>query len=235
MINVLFSKLLRKLGIHPRFKESYSQCGEDIIIKYIFDLLKISKPSYIDIGANHPFLINNTYLLYRNGSSGILIEPNITLIEKLKKYRRKDIILNIGVSDEETELDFYRFEYHTMSTFSKEEADRLQTEHNFKLEEVKKIRVDTIQHILDEYCNGIFPDLLAIDVEGLDEKILRSINFEKSAPAIIIAETCDFSMVFTENIKRYEVIDLLKSKGYLVYADTMLNTIFVRKDIILSN
>ena len=36
-------------------KNSYSQFGEDIIVKFIFDALNIKKPSYIDIGAHDPF------------------------------------------------------------------------------------------------------------------------------------------------------------------------------------
>jgi FkbM family methyltransferase len=226
----LFSKVLKKTGLHPKYKKSYSQCGEDLIIRFIFDVLKIKNPTYIDVGANHPFMLNNTYLFYKNGCSGINIEPNSFLIKKLKKYRKKDINLNIGVSDEEGILEFYNFEYHTMSTFSKEEANKLQNEHGFKLESIDKIKVDTLQNIIEEYCNGIFPDLLSIDVEGLDEQILKSIQFEKSAPTIIVAETCDFSMVYKEDLKRMEIMNILKAKDYIVYADTMLNTIFVRKE-----
>ena len=88
----------------------------------------------------------------------------------------------------------------------------------------------TIQNILNEYCNGIFPDLLSIDVEGLDEQILKSIDFEKTAPTIIVTETIDYSPTYKENLKRKEIISFLKSKGYIAYADTMINTIFVRKD-----
>jgi uncharacterized membrane protein len=58
---------------------------------------------YIPIGTVVVAYI--TYLLYKNGSRGILVEPNITLTKKLKKYRRKDITLNIGISDEVSEMD----------------------------------------------------------------------------------------------------------------------------------
>jgi hypothetical protein len=52
----------RKYGVKDH-KISYSQCGEDILINYIFSLRGIVKPSYIDIGANHPFFINNRDIL----------------------------------------------------------------------------------------------------------------------------------------------------------------------------
>jgi len=227
---MLISKVLRKLGINPKYKKSYSQCGEDLIIYHIFDNLKIKKPTYIDIGANHPYFLNNTYLLYKKGSRGVNIEPNIILFKKLKKVRRKDVNLNIGVSDKEGELEFYSINPNTMSTFSKDEAYKLKEEYNYKIEAITKIKVETLQNVIQKYFDGTYPDLLSIDVEGYDEQILKSIDYEKSSPTIIVAETIEFSMVYKDNLKRTEIITFLQNKGYIVYADTMINTIFVKKD-----
>ena len=41
-------------------KATYSQSGEDIIIQYLFDSLKIDKPTYLEIGTNQPLVCNNT-------------------------------------------------------------------------------------------------------------------------------------------------------------------------------
>ena len=196
-------KHVKKLGIKPRYKKSYSQCGEDIIMKFLFDnLLKIDKPTFIDIGANHPYRSNNTFLFYKNGSMGINVEPNIFLYKNLKKCRKIDINLNIGVSDSVGELDFYRIYPNGISTFLKKEALRLQKEYGYKIEDINKIKVDTIRNIINKYCNGVFPDLLSIDIEGLDEQILKSIEFEKTAPTMIVTETIEFSMTYKENLKR---------------------------------
>lgn len=234
-IKKYFKKLLCKAGITRYYKKSYSQCGEDLIIRFIFNLLKNTNPTYIDIGANHPVQLNNTYLFYNEGSSGITIEPNLSLHKKLKRRRRRDINLCMGISDTTGSMDFYRFHPHTMSTFSKDEAEKLQKEYGYKLEEVVKVELDTLQNIIDKYCNGIFPDLLSLDVEGLDEQILRSIHYEKTSPTIIVTETSHFSMTYQEDLKRTEIIKFLKSKGYIAYADTMINTIFVKKEKLLIN
>ena len=46
--------------------ESFSQEGEDLILKRLFDHLKPNdKGFYIDIGAHHPVRFSNTYLFYR--------------------------------------------------------------------------------------------------------------------------------------------------------------------------
>ena len=43
-------------------KNSYSQCGEDLIVEFILNGLKIKHPTYMDIGAHHPFYLSNTAL-----------------------------------------------------------------------------------------------------------------------------------------------------------------------------
>ena len=53
-------------------KISFSQCGEDLIVKFIFDCLGINSPTYIDIGAHHPHYISNTALFYKNGCTATL-------------------------------------------------------------------------------------------------------------------------------------------------------------------
>ena len=57
-------------------KISYSQCGEDLILKQLFTALGIGKVNYLDIGAHHPTCLNNTYLFYGYGGHGVCVEPD---------------------------------------------------------------------------------------------------------------------------------------------------------------
>jgi len=41
----------------PPHRPSYAQSGEDIIVAFIFSQLGLPQPSYIDIGAYHPYEI----------------------------------------------------------------------------------------------------------------------------------------------------------------------------------
>lgn len=210
-------------------KTSYSQSGEDLIIKFIFDNLKIKNPSYIDIGAHHPFYISNTALLYQNGSVGINIEPDPILFEAFEKERKKDKNLNIGISDIEDVLDFYIISSPTLNTFSKEEAYNYQKEGDFKIQTVKKIKVNTLENVLNEFANGEFPQFLTVDAEGIDELIIKSIDFENNFPIVICIETISFS-TSGHGVKNKSLITFIESKGYLVYADTNINTIFVKEN-----
>lgn len=99
-------------------KKSFSQSGEDLIVKFIIDNLGINKPTYIDIGAHHPYFISNTALFYKNGCRGINIEPDPPLFKVFLKYRKEDVNLNIGISDCNSESDFYIISASTLNTFS---------------------------------------------------------------------------------------------------------------------
>ncbi|MBS4062408.1 MAG: FkbM family methyltransferase [Bacteroidetes bacterium] len=214
---------------NKKFKQiSYSQSGEDLILNFIFSSLHIENPSYIDIGAHHPFWLSNTYLFYKKGSRGINIEPNPQLITKFYKHRKEDINLNIGISGNYGEIDFYVMSAPTMSTFSSIEAKRLEKENSFKIVSKSKVKVQHVQTVLDTYNHGVFPDFLSLDVEGLEDEILRSINFENNFPKVICLETLSYSENKDEK-KETSLIDFLVNKGYFVYGDTYINTIFVKE------
>jgi FkbM family methyltransferase len=211
-------------------RTSYSQCGEDLVIDFLFNQMGIDKPSYIDIGAHHPRYINNTYLFYLKGSRGINIEPDPSLISEFNSMRSEDVNLNIGIGDKNGEADFYIMNEPTLNTFVKEEAERTEAEKSvYKIKEVKKIKISPLADVISKCSNGKFPDLLSIDVEGLDEQILRSIDYKTGAPKVMCVETLTFSAT-GNGVKKTELIEFVKSKGYMVYADTYINTIFVKEE-----
>ena len=221
-----FSKKRFKNKLLPH--KSYSQSGEDLIVRFIFSVLGISKPSYLDIGAHHPFWLNNTMLFYEEGSNGINIEPDTNMYKSLCKYRPKDLNLNIGISDKKETLNFYIFSSPTLNTFSKEEAFKIAKESQHKIIETKLIHTDTISNLINKYYSNHSPDFLSIDIEGLEMDILSDINFYAFTPTVICVETISFSEE-RKGVKNHQLINLLTSNGYFVYADTYINTIFVRK------
>ena len=46
--------------VMPRSQVSYAQCGEDIMIRYVFDALGTIEIRYLDSGAHHPTYLSNT-------------------------------------------------------------------------------------------------------------------------------------------------------------------------------
>jgi FkbM family methyltransferase len=211
-----------------RGKASYSQQGEDLIMHHLLhNALGVKNPSYIDIGAHHPYFLSNTAFFYKRGSRGINIEPDPRLFEAFKRLRPGDINLNIGLAGRPGTLDFYVLSATTNSTFVKSEADAY-VELGYTIDQTMPIKVDTVASVIQDHCKGVFPDVLSLDVEGMDMEILRSIDFETSKPLVICVETA----LLAEHtyVKNQEAIDFVLSKGYMVYADTFTNTIFVQEE-----
>src|SRR5215813_3013834 len=100
---------------NPYKKESFSQCGEDCIVEFIFSARNIEKPSYIDIGAFHPFELSNTAKFYRKGSRGINIEPNPDQFRYFMKHRKNDKNLNMGVGIKSGQLMYYQMNASTLN------------------------------------------------------------------------------------------------------------------------
>lgn len=206
---------------------SYSQCGEDLIVNFIFEnYLHIQKPSYLDIGAHHPTLFSNTYFFYLKNCQGVCVEADPILCEKIKKKRGKDNCLNLGIGlDKKSKADFYIMSSKTLNTFSKSEAERYQSFNDQTIEKIIQIPMLPINEVIDSNFDAC-PHFISLDVEGLDEKILNTFDFSKYRPQVFCIETLTYTQDKSER-KIYEINDIMLQNGYFVYADTYINTIFV--------
>ena len=212
-----------------KYHKSYSQCGEDLIVRFIFNQLKIDKPSYIDIGAHHPYIISNTAEFYLNGSKGVNIEPNPFYFKFFLEERPNDVNLNIGISENKQMLEYYEFDEPALNTFSEIEKNNLIKEGK-SLQASKKIHTHTLQYVLDKFFKNKFPNFMSLDVEGYDMLVLNQIDYDNNFPVVICVETISFSSS-GNGAKNQEIINFLLSKGYFLHSDTYINSIFVRKAI----
>ncbi len=214
------SKALRfiKARYAPRgARQSFSQAGEDIVMSDILKKLGVGKDiSYVDIGAHHPVFGNNTYLFYKRGGRGVLVEPNTALCDLIEKKRPKDTCLNAGAGGKDGEADFFVFPQSTRSTFSKGQAQEWEktSGQKFKIEKHKIFSLDTI---IDKYCVGKIPDIVSIDAEGLDAEIISGFSFAKR-PKVFCVENQDKN-----------ILAIMERNGYELKAQIFQNAIFVDK------
>jgi len=101
-------------------------------------------------------------------------------------------------------------------------------EQGIKIKSVSKLPLQNINKVIaDNFSES--PTLVSIDVEGLDEMILHELDFQKYQPLFICVETVIFN-INKEYIKRQGILDFMTSKGYFIYADTHINTIFCSRE-----
>jgi FkbM family methyltransferase len=213
---------------------SYSQCGEDMILTFVFKYIgkSINDIVYLDIGANHYKNMSNTFLFHELGGNGVTIEANPMFILEHRYFRPRDLVLNIGITTSENNdiLPFYIFNGDGLSTFSEKEKDHVLNQGSqFELLETINVPTKTINQVIEQNFKTPI-DFITIDVEGLDLEILQSLDFDKYAPIAIVIEVIEFRPYLASGIKNTEFEDFLKTKGYVEFAFTGVNSIFVKKE-----
>lgn len=201
----------------------YGQYGDDAIIKNIIlekNLgIDIYNVKYLEIGVYEPTKISNTYLFYSLGGSGVLVDANPAIENKVKIVRPKDKFMNCAVSgnDEfEREMKFYVCnQSEALSTLNK---GFMMINHNLTENQFDEITVEVkgINEILREldFC----PDLVSLDIEREDENVIRKWDFGVIKPSIFVIES-----------KSDVVMDVMLKNGYELYTVNMLNSFFCLK------
>ncbi|WP_022668285.1 FkbM family methyltransferase [Desulfospira joergensenii] len=151
-------------------RESYSQHGEDKLIYQLLKKMDLHDTFYVEIGANHPIKISNTYLLYKKGMRGIVIEPNRDLLCLFDIVRKEDIRLNIGVGPSACVQEFLMTDAHARNSFGKN------MEHMQKnsIEVCSKVHVPvlTLDDVMKNFSRKV--SFLSIDTEGMELEILNN-------------------------------------------------------------
>lgn len=212
------------LSIFDPYTNMYwSQEGEDILLKRIFANKK--KGFYIDVGAHHSSRFSNTYKLYKESDwNGINIDPNLKSYKNLQKNRKRDINICCGISNKKEVLKFYSFQESALSTFSLKKKNQLKNNFKFK---IKKIPCQRLDCLLDKYIQkSLTIDLLSIDAEGYDLKVLQSNNWNKYLPIYIIIEIAPTTL---DKIENHPISKFLKKKKYNIYSKLHKSVIFKLK------
>jgi len=197
-------------------KRSYAQSGEDIIADS--ELGKKKKGRYIDVGAFHPKLFSNTYLFYKRGWSGVVIEPMPKAREAFLKVRPRDKFVGMGVGAKKDVLEYFEFDDGAANTFSTKQAEKNIKEAGRKL--VRKINV-AVMPLADILASCLMEDktidLMSVDVEGMDLEVLQSNDWKKYRPVLIICEDLEFDF---ERPQKSGVVKYLMGLGYRLVAKT---------------
>lgn len=206
---------------------SFSQEGEDLILRRIF----WGKTSgfYVDVGAHHPFRYSNTHHFYRNGWTGINIDPNKELMKEFYQNRPRDINVCAGVSNEKGQLNYYEFTWPEVNGFNARPMLPDEDMEKCKLLNESIVDVLPLSDILDEHLpKNVGIDFMSIDVEGFDLKVLESNDWSKYRPRVLLVEDLDFSM---SNAKESAVCSFLLKRNYSPISKAKNTLFFVDNNV----
>lgn len=214
----------RNIFSNPYEATSYSQEGEDMILRRVFEGKTIG--FYVDIGAHHPVRFSNTFYFYKQGWTGVNVEPNPESHNLFKKQRPKDININCGIARKNGILKYHMFAESALNTFNdgvlKSRIKNTAYKH-MKTIEMPVFRLDGV--IEQNISENQEIDFLSVDVEGLDLEVLQSNNWEKFRPSWVLVEQLSLGNI--ENLD-FEMHQYMKSVGYVLFAKTF-NTLFYKE------
>lgn len=195
-------------------RSSYSQYREDIFLWETLSQYDLSHSVYVDVGANHPTDISNTYLMYRKGLTGYVVEPNEELINLFRRFRKKDVPLAIGCSNRSAILPFHISRTPVISSFAGDRPGDL----------LKTVYVPVMP--LDEALSAFditYINLLSIDVEGLNFEVMQGAR-----------ETIKRSLLVCIEFDREEEIPVFNDfmgAGFTLLKTIHCNLIYLNRDL----
>ncbi|HEX5744504.1 MAG TPA: FkbM family methyltransferase [Candidatus Saccharimonadales bacterium] len=189
----------------------YAQNREDLILESFFEDTK--KGFYVDVGACHPHVASVTKRFYLNGWKGINIEPQTELCELFETERKKDINLNVAVSDKSKTITLRTYpENRGLSTTTPEIKDKYieEDESTARKYDDKPMEATTLKAILKRYKVRSI-QFLKIDVEGYEHEVIEGNDWTLFRPEVVCVEA-------DHMIKDWK--HLLRNNGYqLVFFD----------------
>lgn len=171
----------------------YSQFSED---KWIEENLKPVNGFFIDVGAGKPKELSNTYHFESKGWEGICIEADPNLIPELEMERAN--VLHSAVSDYSGDIVLHK---GIISDWNSTIKNANSTE------EQVVVKVMTLDDVIKS--NNVKQiDLLSVDVEGAELKVLKGLTLLK--PKIIIVEHThnDIDELVRYLLKEYKLVHI---------------------------
>jgi len=188
---------------------------------------------YIDCGACDPIWMgSNTYFFYLKGWKGINIDARPGSMKRFNAVRPLDINIEAAISDENGIYSFYEIKNMpesgslSLDFLKKLERDKL-------IDGISQVKTKKLSDILDQYMpknKGI--DFLTMDLEGFELKALKSNNWNKYRPKVILVESFNRlkDKEYDSQIRHY-----LGENGYDVLAKTLNMLFFVEASVKLIN
>jgi FkbM family methyltransferase len=211
----------RLIRVARRFATSgqLSSCPIPIIRRILKD-----QAFFVQVGSNDGLTGDPLHELIMHNPlwKGIFIEPVDYVFERLiRNYgnRERFAFEQIAIAEEAGEREFFYVSEQALQdpaapSFSDQlgSFDRSHiTNHSLLLDKYiisKKIRCELLESVLNKH-NVVNIDIIHIDAEGYDYKVLRQINFDRYKPRLVL-----FEHSHLRSGEIYESWKLLKSHGY---------------------
>ena len=178
--------------VSTRVTVSYAQTGEDLQIAFL--LGRRHDVTYIDVGCFRPVQQSSTYYFYERGGWGLCIDPNPEFGEAFAHKRPRDLFLCNAIGRKRSRTTYFEHDNPVFNTLSRRRADEVARQERpgrartgAREVEVLPLAEAVLHEGFVERCGGQV-DVLSIDVEGLEEDVVRGHDFALLRPRLVVCE-----------------------------------------------
>ncbi|GAX13813.1 hypothetical protein FisN_30Lh109 [Fistulifera solaris] len=235
-----------------QLKINKSQSGEDFVLLRWFNGL--CQGTFIELGALDGIKFSNSYLFeFALQWQGLLVEITPPSFAALQKNRPNNVLVHAGVCEQRQTIHYYNSTANKTAVPGIVEFASPQFRQRWwpdlKADWSNSVEMECIplQEIIEEHYvpaikrkqhihnstsrvattttnEAVHFDFLSLDVEGAEDQVLRSIDFDKVSFGIVLLEADDYN-----ELKNLAVRVFLESKGYLFLKSEQRSYWFVHK------
>jgi len=175
---------------------------------------------FVEVGANEPRERSQTWHLERAGWTGILVEPQPDLANKLRAMRSAKVF---AVACSSPRNAGHPLPLHVAGPLSSLDRERMAP--GVMPETVIQVPIRTLDSVLEEAGAPAHFDFLSIDVEGHEIEVLRGFDIAHWRPRLILLEdhVADLSKHWFLTAAGYRIIRRYENNGWYVPRDSAAN------------
>jgi FkbM family methyltransferase len=189
--------------------------AETSLVRRFFD--NAGEGVFVDVGANDPRRLSQTWHLEQRGWTGLAIEPIAELCDRLRAERPGTTVVRAACGDPDStgERDFYVGNDFDKSTLARDLLD-----FETAVQRVDRVQVRTLDDVLDDSLPGSV-DFVSIDVEGLQYEVICGFDLRRHRPRLLFVE---------DHLTDLRTHRLIERQGYRLVKRTTYNNWYVPQE-----
>jgi FkbM family methyltransferase len=137
---------------------------------------------FVEVGANDPFLLSQTWILEQKGWSGVLVEPLAACCADLRRHRNARVVqVACGAPHQIGTATFH-------VAGARSSLVRNAFDANVRYEATETVQVVTLTEVLQQVAAPSVIDFLSIDTEGTEGDVLKGLDLTRFQPTLILVE-----------------------------------------------
>ena len=167
---------------------------------------------FVEVGANDPFLLSQTWMLEQKGWTGILVEPLAACCAELRRSRNASVVqVACGAPHQIGTATFH-------VAGARSSLVRNAFDPKVRYEKTETVQVVTLTDVLQKAAAPRVIDFLSIDTEGTEGDVLAGLDLTRFQPTLVLVEYHVYSLALHRQLNNmgYKLVRRYKDNNWYI-------------------